>query len=212
VARRVFGIGSGSKIVLWLPTFRHLCNPNGDKRSDYSVSGRDEFNLLTDNTLSGLDVVLGELNIFIIVKYHPNQDLDYVSTSRDYKNILTLTSDEFVKYGIGLYQVLSETDALIADFSSVYIDFLLRDRPIAFDVTDMEDYSNGIGFTVDNPREYMPGPFISGIDDLKSFLTDVYKGVDGYSDERKRVRDIVHQYRDGNSTERLLDYYGLYKG
>ena len=53
--------------------------------------------------------------------------------------------------------MLGSSDALITDYSSVYFDYLLLDKPIGFTVDDMELYIKDRGFIFNNPEEYMPG-------------------------------------------------------
>jgi CDP-glycerol glycerophosphotransferase (TagB/SpsB family) len=214
-ARKIFKVDAEKKIVLWLPTFRHHADPNAkfstkEGRCDYGNSGRqNEFNLLSEETLTKIDGALDGKKIFLLVKFHPSQNMEYVSRTKKFKNILELSSAEFVERGANLYQVLSDTDALIADFSSVYVDFLLRGKPIAFDITDLDDYSGGIGFTVKNPAEFMPGPLIHNERELSDFLQGVSEGKDEFSSAREKVCEKCHKFRDGNSTVRLLDFYGL---
>lgn len=40
-----------------------------------------------------------------------------------------------------LYEILPHTDLLITDYSSVYFDYLLLDKPIVFTPTDLGEYS-----------------------------------------------------------------------
>ena len=41
--------------------------------------------------------------------------------------------------------------------------------------------------------------------DMKEFFVDLNRGNDAYSDDRKRVNDLVNYYKDGNSCERCAD-------
>lgn len=201
-----FNFSEGKKLILWLPTFRRSKCELCDGRNDYGNNDKEEFTLLNRDTLNKLDTVLQANNCFMIVKYHPSQDISYITTNgKQYKNILSLTATQFNQYGIHLYTLLSKTDGLIADFSSVYIDFLLRNRPIAFDITDMDSYSKGIGFSVNNPTDYMPGHLVRNSNDLCQFIKDVAEENDVYENERKRVISEVHTYKDFCSTERIMN-------
>ena len=202
----IYKFPKGKKLILWLPTFRRSKCDLTSGRNDYDSDTREEFSLLNDKTLLELDKVLQENNCVMIVKYHPSQDVSYITTNEQkYSNILSLTARQFNEYGIHLYKVLAKTDGLIADFSSVYIDYLLKDCPIAFDITDMDSYSKGLGFSVDNPLDYMPGHLIRKTEDICTFIKDVAIGKDTYSDKRKKVVDEVHTYKDFNSTERIIN-------
>ena len=80
---------------------------------------------------------------------------------------------ELEKVNCQLNSLLSNVDILLTDFSSIYVDFLLLDRPIGFVLEDFDSYSNSRGFVFDSPLEYMPGEPISSLEDLKKFLHDV---------------------------------------
>ena len=120
-----------------------------------------------------------------------------------------LSNDDLLNKGIELYDLLSVSDALITDFSSVFADYLLTDKPIGFELSDYENYSKGKGFIIDNPLERMPGKFIYNINDFNDFINEVVAGVDYYKEQRKTERDIIHKYQDGNSTVRILKYFNL---
>ena len=74
------------------------------------------------------------------------------------------------KFNIQLYSLLGSVDILLTDFSSIYIDYLLLNRPIGFVAADFYEYSNSRGFVFDNPNDYMPGAKISSLKELKTFL------------------------------------------
>ena len=69
-----------------------------------------------------------------------------------------------------MYSLLGSADILLTDFSSIYIDYLLLNRPIGFVEDDFDEYSKSRGFIFDNPEEYMPGVKIRSLEDLKTFL------------------------------------------
>src|SRR5699024_8992758 len=94
-------------------------------------------------------------------------------------------------------------------YSSVYIDYLLTNNPIAFTVDDFTDYSTVTGFSVKNPLKYMPGPKLNTIDDMISFIESVSTNKDVYINERKKLCNLFHEYHDNNSSERTLEYFGL---
>lgn len=65
-------------------------------------------------------------------------------------------SGRYVSYSIDTNELLSAVDILITDYSSIYFDFLLTDRPILFYIPDFKSYENmrGIYFKL----EELPGP------------------------------------------------------
>ena len=56
-----------------------------------------------------------------------------------------------------IYHIMDAFDVLVTDYSSVYVDFLLLNKPIIFSCPDIEVYKRDRGFIVDDPEMFMPG-------------------------------------------------------
>ena len=108
-----------------------------------------------------------------------------------------------------LYALLGQADGLITDYSSVYFDYLLLNRPIGFTVDDMEEYMKNRGFVVDDPRPLMPGQFLNTPEDFCGFLSDLLEGRDPYGEERLRVKELTNKYDDGKDALRALAIAGI---
>src|SRR5690606_16822516 len=67
--------------------------------------------------------------------------------------------------------LLRRTDVLITDYSSIYIDYLLLDRPIIHFVYDLEAYQRERGFLYDL-KDAFAGASASTFADLMHFLND----------------------------------------
>lgn len=143
------------------------------------------------------DAFLGEYNVKMITKFH------YASVIRDIefdklKNIVILDSK------IDLYPLLKHIDCLITDYSSVYFDFLLLNRPIIFYPYDLEYYENDDrGFILDYTK-YTPGRKVYNLEELKKAIIDIKDGVDSYNEERERIKKIMYKFVDGNSCDRIV--------
>ncbi len=201
--KRQMKISENLRLIVWMPTFKH--NVEG-QRNDGGESGNDLLSLLNEEELEYLNKRLLEKNVFLMIKYHPNQDLKFVKMIA-HSNLKTYINHDLSEKRIGIYEILAESDGLITDFSSVYTDYLLCDRPIGFDISGMENYR--LGFSVDNPIDYMPGIKIEGIKDLLSFVDIVTSGTDPFSEKRLQLKKQMHQYMDGKSADRIIDYFGL---
>ena len=101
------------------------------------------------------------------------------------------------------------SDALITDYSSVFYDYLLLDRPIAFTINDLNEYADTRGFVFENPLQFMPGEKISTKHEFIRFLENVYQGDDRYQSKRKEINDFCNYYTDGNNCERILKMVGV---
>ena len=51
-----------------------------------------------------------------------------------------MTNDDLVDAGLEINQILGHADALISDYSSAAVDYLVLDRPEAFTLDDVEVY------------------------------------------------------------------------
>ena len=99
---------------------------------------------------------------------------------------------------------MPQVDAFIGDYSSASLQFLLVDKPNFFVVPDIEEYGKNRGFCFDNPEEYMAGPIIKTQEELYKEFEKLKVGLDDYKDKRKKIRDKVFKYQDGENTNRVL--------
>ena len=185
---------NNKKLILWLPTYR-------DNDSNY-------LPIFSVESLKGFDEKISELDIILFIKLHAGYDKGNIRFSK-FKNIIAYRHDDFMKKKLDLYKLLSCADALITDYSSVYFDYLLLDRPIAFTLDDLKMYESDRGFVFDNIFEYMPGKKIHNQNEFLDFCKEAATGVDDYKQDRKRVNDLVNHYKDGNNCERLLKMIGI---
>ncbi len=109
------------------------------------------------------------------------------------------------------YNFVGETDILITDYSSIYFDFLLTQKPIGFVIDDIDDYSDKRGFVVDNPLDYMPGEKIKDVEELKAFLDSILAGKDDWKEKRKEINDLVNFDQSLEYSKKILDFVGITK-
>ncbi len=193
------------KYIVWTPTFRQSNYLGYDDSTDSSL-----LPPLKNNEWDELNEVLKERNVKILVKLHPLQDLS--GFEFDEKSNLKVMSDKHFKAsGKNLYSELAQSDALIADYSSVYLEYLVINRPICFVVSDMEEYNQNRGFVFENPFEYMPGPHIRDKYQLFKFIEQIQKDEDPYRDEREIIMNKVHCYKDNKNCQRILEKSGITK-
>lgn len=204
------GIKKGiyDKIALWMPTYRQSRDGTiVDTKEGYLENGALPI-FHTKEKLEKLNQFLTQQNMLLIIKFHPAQNLENFKRE-SFSNILFLPHIQMVEEQIVLYQMVKDADCLITDYSSIYFDYLLLNRPIGFTLEDMEDYTDNRGFVFDNPLDYMPGQKIEGEDDFLRFLMDCKEGKDQYRNERLRISNEVNQYKDGENCRRLLERVGL---
>lgn len=178
-----YKVNSDSKVVIWMPTFR------ADKWGRYKESDSiSQFPLVnSESEWFNLDKICRDRNIVLLIKLHPFQK-DYCVPFSSFTNIEEITNEEFDRADVPMYKFLALTDALVSDYSSVAIDYLLVDRPIAFALEDYNEYKNTRGFVFEDPRVYMPGHHLYSYEDLTRFLKEISLGKDVFREERRRMR------------------------
>ncbi|WP_088324542.1 CDP-glycerol glycerophosphotransferase family protein [Polaribacter tangerinus] len=189
-----------NKTVLWMPTYRK--SKIGDLRKDGAEDQMNDF--FEEIFLIKLNEFFKSINSKCFIKIHP---MDYLGITdfKTFSNLTFLNNDSFEQKGISLYSVLQNTDLLLTDFSSIYIDYLLLNKPIGFIISDFEQYSNSRGFVFDNPKKYMPGEIISSKKELIFFLQKtLLEQEDDFSEIRKNIRDIFHSF-ENNFSEKVFN-------
>jgi CDP-glycerol glycerophosphotransferase (TagB/SpsB family) len=99
-------------------------------------------------------------------------------------------------------ELLPLTDILITDYSSIFFDFLLLDRPIIFSCHDREEYQRERGFTIDYDSN-TPGFKVATPEAFLGALDQLLSGNDPHVAIRAEVRDRFHRYTDARSAERV---------
>lgn len=188
---------SYEKIIFWAPTFRYSIN---SKINDGSFNSY--LPILKENELEELNIYLNSIDIFMLVKLHP-MDILNLYNFEQFTNIKIIKDRVLLKEGCQLYSLLSEVDILLTDYSSIYIDFLLLNRPIIFAIDDFEAYKETRNFVFQKPEHYMPGPVVFNIESLKATLNDIIiNDNDSYAEKRKEIKNEFHKYENSFS-ERL---------
>ena len=187
------------KVVVWLPTFR--------KSSTLGYSDVDNIKsvipIFDVSDYENLNNWLSEKNVLLIVKLHPMEDVSKFK-ELNISNLRLLSHKEFVDKGWDLYKLISQCDAMITDYSSVFYDFMLLNRPLAFTVDDYDDYKNKRGFAVGNPEYLTAGYKIGNKLQFYNFIDDLIKEIDIYKERRQEVNKLVNTYNDGKQCERAL--------
>lgn len=174
----------GKKIVLYSPTFRNSKN--------YEISSR----VLNFRKLSEFGA---EHNIVFVFKLHPlpNYKIDFSL----YANIIEYDSK------MDVYPAFKYVDMLITDYSSIYMDFLLLDRPCLFFMYDYDHYTSNCRDLRTDLIELTPGEKCYTEKEMKQAVySTLILGEDPYQEERRRVRDLSWAFQDGYSSKRVWEY------
>ncbi|MDK3864630.1 glycosyltransferase [Staphylococcus pseudintermedius] len=100
-------------------------------------------------------------------------------------------------------QLMPAVDLMITDYSSIFFDFLVTDKPIVFYVPDLDKYQNERGVYIDLCA--LPGPVADNIQDVITLVSnESYKDADVQEKYAKFKHNFVN-YENGSVTERLIE-------
>lgn len=194
-----------AKKILWVPTFRqHYRSGRVDTDMTY-VYGIPVIK--TDEDWAQLIEYLKKNNILLIIKPHLLQKLDLLKLQTN-SNIMFIKQDELESLGAHVYDLMKLCDGMITDYSTIAFDYMLLERPIGYTIDDMDDYK--VGFSVNNPLDYMPGRKMKEMQELIAFLDEVLREEDEYREEREKMNRFIHgEFADGENSRRLVEYLNL---
>jgi len=176
------------KIILYAPTWREYGN-------------RSSFFPFDDKNLSELNEYLESKDAYLLLRGH-REEMERISSNYGEKSlsrILPAHQEIFPD----AQQLLAHVDVLVTDYSSIYLDFLLVDKPIIFIPYDLKEYQSYRGFLFDYDSN-TPGDKVFTQEAFIKSLDSSLNSPEQYSAERKVVLDLFHKYQHGNSSSRIL--------
>lgn len=192
------------KVILWMPTFR---KGGGFRRNDSTVEQKLGIPLIDRmEQYCELNDFLRDKNALMIIKIHPMQDLDTLKI-QDQTNIKVLTGETVKKCDVDNYRLMACADALVSDYSSAVYEYLQLDRPVAYVLSDKEEYK--LGFVVDDIRSFMAGDEIYSLTEMETFIQNVISEKDKDREKRIQLRDAIYRYHDDQNCKRLAEFMGL---
>lgn len=162
--------------------------------------GKYDVSKLFQSELSCVNNKLHQLNIDLYVKlhfYHSNS-----TQQSEWSNVHFISDNEINQ---DIYSVLNSFDMLITDYSSVYFDFLLSDRPIIFAPFDLDDYLNADRELYFDYNAVTPGPKCRNWQEVLEWIEIFNDNVELYAAERKNIKNMFHSFQDGKSSERVCE-------
>lgn len=162
----------GKKIILYTPTHRK--------------EGEIPFPLMEQFDFEKLNQWCVENETVFVIKRHFYHQKETVDVSK-YSNITDITGKS-----MDIQELLMDTDILVTDYSSTYIDYLLLDRPIVFYNFDYQDYLNTDREMYYDYEEVTPGYKAENFDQLMDEFERLIQGEDYFKEERERVCNFFY--------------------
>lgn len=186
------------KAIYWMPTYRQ--HQNGSVHSDISMPI-----LYNAEIADSVNAAAAQNGVLLIVKPHFAQDISKIK-SLNLSHLKFIDNAFLTEKQVENYALLRSVDALLTDYSSVYYDYLLTDKPIGLCWDDFASYRAHEGFLLD-PEDIMAGgEKIYTPQDLCAFVERVARGEDRLCEARRAIRARVHSFTDGNATSRVVDF------
>lgn len=173
---------SSARKILYCPTWRNYATTEFFPFPDFNAKKLDEY--------------LDENNIIIFTREHPYYNFNMPEGIDNVRRVIPLNSDVLND----ITPHLSFFDLLLTDYSSIFIDFLVTRKPVAFIPYDLEYYSDVVGFSKPY-SQIAAGSHIKNLSDFLICISD--DSFDGYSQE---YLDIFNVKPTGNCQEH---YYNL---
>ena len=101
-----------------------------------------------------------------------------------------------------IHGLLACADIVITDYSSLWVDYLLIDRPIIGFVYDLNKYLQGRNLNYDYVS-FFPGELVKNGDELLVALENCLAGEDLFKPQRQFARGLLFSYPQGGASNRL---------
>jgi len=145
-------------------------------------------------------------DLYFVVKFDPSEVAMLGPAQKavleENERILMIDDERLFEIRMDLYELLPSANLLITDYSTVYFDYLLLDRPMIFVPADIRYYRQEKGFILEPYEKWVPGPIITTQKELQKEILNMLRR-DGYRRERQRLREILHTYTDASSSRRV---------
>ncbi|ABR30933.1 hypothetical protein SU69_05480 [Thermosipho melanesiensis] len=174
---------SGYNVILYLPTFR-------DKKATIFLGENDK-----NKVINFIDFCENN-KIILVTKFHfanisIHESKSFVELDNK-NNIINLPHD------MDIYNITKLSNILITDYSSVYFDYLLLNRPIIFFPYDLDYYKyedRGLIFDYD---EYTPGFKVYNLEELKRKILYLINNNfdDGFEIKRKILKEKIFEIKN----------------
>jgi CDP-glycerol glycerophosphotransferase (TagB/SpsB family) len=176
IEKKLQEIKQNKSLVLYAPTLREKI--------------KDPLEQITQDEWEKIDSFAKENDIVFAVRSHYYEQHSFNETVEKFDNIVLLNHRDFFETNT----ILKHTDLLISDFSSIWIDYLLLNRPIIGFAKDFEHFmENERGFLYDFDSTF-PGKFAKSVDEMLEFIkNDIGKTIE-YPQKR-----LFHKYESGFS-------------
>lgn len=168
--------GVRSRLEGWIAAQRNLVLVTPTMRDSHAAPLQ-----LDPDTLRDLDAFAAGHGYEFLFKFHPS-DHNAAHVEGAHLHLCAADSD--------VYPLFPHCAALVTDYSSIYMDFLLVDRPVLFLITDGDGYLRQDRELQFDPATMMPGPRLADWPMVLQALAEL-PDADTFAVERARLRTLA---------------------
>ncbi len=184
------------KVILYAPTHRDA----GRWKDSVSPSSFFPFN---DFHIDRLKQFLADNRALLLLRTHDNENKFGIRDQTQVESIVDHDRVFYFSHSVlaDANEILPAVDLLIADYSTIAVDFLLCNKPIIYVPYDLKDYHRGI---VLDYNSWTPGEKVHDFEQFLKTAQEYLNNPGRDSEERERIKNMFHQHLDGKSSERIL--------
>ena len=173
------------KTILYAPTFRDT----------------NRFDRETPIEWEKLNNLLIKQNASFLIKLHRH---DYsIVMKEEYSNIRVLDNES------DMYPLFTKVDLLITDYSSIFFDFLLTDKPVLFYPYDKDEYLTMDRSMYDDYDTVTPGYKAYDYSDFHEKLELFFEQPNALKEsdlDYQKIKKMYNKYSDSNGAKRTYEF------
>lgn len=177
--------------VLYAPTFRDF--DTGESSLFFPFDDYDEKQIVDR---------LSQEGIVVLLRPHPSDEGSLVHTeylAKRHPEVFDFLSPSIV---LDTSDLMSEVDAIVTDYSSIYLDLILFDVPCIFVPFDIQQYDAARGLAY-NYETMTPGPKVFSQHHFLNALSSARNGASSWASHRSWVAQIFHEFQDDGACWRV---------
>lgn len=174
--------------VVWVPTYR--TSVAGARRADGDAQAARDALPLDDPALGRL---LAEHDATLWYRPHPSAQQDVEDLGPRARRA---TDADLEQLGLTFYELLAGADCLVTDYSSVWVDFLLADRPMVSFCPDLDAFRATRGMALEPHEQWFPGPVVTTAAEALTAVDRALREPDADLERRRDRRALLHTATD----------------
>ena len=171
------------KIIMYMPTFRKGFNHN-----DVLNESGNVFNIRKDYDFEKLNKYLEKKRYLLCIKPHPGEMSKFAI--KESENIAIVSESKMLEHQISVNEIMNAFDLLITDYSSIGTEFLFLNRPVLFNVCDIEEYKKNRGLLFGDSDFWFPGPTFRTQKELIEETEKLLNDKNYYLNERENKKKL----------------------